>query len=450
MKKGIIIFLVLLIISIVIASMGEDGSSSTASYEQNSENNTSYSFLSSGKSENTLISNSKEQSTVSNIKTQPVKMGIYTFKNQKDGKYLSFNQKSLILESTPKNWELKLKSNNNFQIYGEKSINLIDVDNAYIADGTKIKMWQNTGYDAQLWQIAENNNGTYSILCALDNSYCLEFKGGNAVLSKRQLGNQAQEWTVSEQANNTYKTYQSKSRIIELQISSSITGVISDSRLAKWVNDLETAYHSYYEMTSFKPYEKIIIVAYKNCTEIGYGYVIDNSNIIHIDKDLLVDDLKKMKSRNNDWNFCALHEMGHMFDCNRAWNFEAEVLTDLKVAYVMEKNYAAATPAEFDASYNFCGKDIINAFGTLGSDFSKNYDVYALAHRFLKIKNDIGWEPFKQTFHKLQAQNSSYASASKQKRFETFISLLSSYSGKNIQGYFTQSEWNTIINKTNS
>ena len=55
-----------------------------------------------------------------------------------------------------------------------------------------------------------------------------------------------------------------------------------------------------------------------------------------------------------------------------------------------------------------------------------------------------------QTFHKLQSQNSSYSAISKQKRFETFISLLSSYSGKNIQDYFSQTEWNTIINKTNS
>ena len=450
MKKGIIIILALIIGFVIIVSMGDDGSSSTTSYGQDDKNYTTSYLLSSNKTEDNLTSSSKEQSAVNSTKTQPVKMGIYTFKNKKDGQYLSFSKNSLTLESTPKKWELKLKSNNNFQIYGDKSTNLIDVDNAYIASGTTIKMWQNTGYDTQLWKIAQNNNGTYSILCASDESYCLEFKNGSAALGKRQSGNQGQEWIVTEQKNSTYKTYISKSKIIELQISSNITSVISDSRLTKWVNDLETAYNSYYELTNFKPYETIIIVAYKNCTEVGYAYVIDNSNIIHIDKDLLVDDLKKMKARDNDWNFCALHEMGHMFDCNRAWNFEAEVLTDLKVAYVLEKNSAPAAPAEFDAATNFYGKNIINAYSTLGSDFSTTYDIYALAHRFLKIKNDIGWEPFKQTFHKLQSQNSNYATASKQQRFETFISLLSSFSGKNIQSYFTQSEWKTIINKTNS
>ena len=49
-----------------------------------------------------------------------------------------------------------------------------------------------------------------------------------------------------------------------------------------------------------------------------------------------------------------------------------------------------------------------------------------------------------------QSIENSYSTISKQKRFETFISLLSSYSGKNIQDYFSQTEWNTIINKTNS
>jgi len=450
MRKGIIIVLVFIIIIIAAISMDDESTHSDKYTIQSDKTTLSSHYSNDNTTEIAPIVSNKEQSGMTDVTYQPLKNGIYTFKNAKDGRYLSPNQGELSLSSTPKNWELKAKTENFFQIYSENSTKLIDVDNAYIASGTAVKMWQNTGYDAQLWQVSKNKSGTYSILCAPNTSYCLGFENGRAVLQQRNYDNTAQEWNITEQENKSYQTYLSKGEIIELQISSSVTSIIPKSRLAKWVDDLEKAYYSFYELTNFKPYEKIIIVAYKKCTEIGYGYVIDNSNIIHIDKDLLVDDLKKMKARNNDWNFCALHEMGHMFDCNRAWNFEAEVLTDLKVAYVLEANSASAAPAEFDATNIFCGKDIINAYSSLGTDFSKSYDVYALAHRFLKIKNDIGWEPFKQVFHNLQSNNTSYSTATNQKKFETFITLLGNYSGKNIKSYFTQNEWNTIINKTNS
>lgn len=379
--------------------------------------------------------------TVSLLRT--MSSGIYTFYNAKTKKYLSFNNNSLTLSKTAKYWDLK-ESGNSFYVYANNSDLLLDIDNAYVASGTTVKLWQLTGYDVQKWKIKVNSNGTYSFLSAVNNKYCLGFKNGRAVLQKRSSGNTAQEWKAVNSSSKFYRSVSSKNKIIELQLPTNITNVISLSRLQKWANDLETAYNSFYQLTSYKPYKKVIVEAYKPCSYIGY--VIDNSNIIHVDKDFIYNDLKKMYVRQNDWNFCVLHEMGHMFDNERAWNFETEMMTDLKLSYVLEKNGASAAPSEFGAETAFKGKDIIKAFEILGSGFSSSYDIYSCTERFLEIKNDIGWTPFNKTFRYLQSNNKSIAGLSKQKRFEKFVSLLSTYSGKNIRSYFSNAEWNTVIN----
>lgn len=224
-----------------------------------------------------------------------------------------------------------------------------------------------------------------------------------------------------------------------------IENTISAARLQEWADNLETAYDSYYELTNYKPFEKMLVEAYKPAKHIGY--VTYGSNVIHIDSTFVHEDLRKMAAREVDWNFCALHEMGHLFDSNRPWQFEPELMTDLKVAYVLEQNYVSAVPSEFDASQNFYGKDIINAYKALGRDFSQTYDIFGCTARFLEIKEEIGWEPFKQTFYEMQENYDEYDTESKQEQLENFVRLLSQYSGKDIKGYFSADEWNAIINK---
>ena len=384
------------------------------------------------------------------VKIEPVDSGIYTFYNKETGCYLSHDGNSLILSSTPSYWDLKSVGKNGFNVYAYDTTVLLDIDNAYVAEGTTVKLWDNTGYDVQVWNVNGNANGTYSLLYSGDNQYCLGFDNGNAVLQIRNKSNSMQEWVVVDVTDTipkNYLSFESEGGIIELQLPLDILDVISETRIQQWANDLETAYYSFYELTNYIPYENIIVEAYKSIEYIAY--VMDYSNIIYVDCDFIYNDLEKMAARACDWNFCVLHEMGHMFDSLRPWNFESEMLTDLKLAYVLEKNNAAAAPSEFAASEYWYGIDIMGAYGLLGGDFSEQYNIYGCAERFLEIKEDIGWEPFKQTFHYLQENEADYINASRQEKFENFIDLLSQYSDVNIKGYFSDDEWNTIIGELN-
>lgn len=393
-----------------------------------------------------------DESSGSVLELVSINKGTYTFCNKRENKYLSYSNKTLTLSDTPVNWKLEHAASG-FYVYADGTELLLDIDNAYLASGNTIKIWERTGYSVQMWRVVVNTNGTCSFISCADEQYCLGFENGKAVLQLRDSNNSAQEWeatTVTDTSPKEYVEYISQQNIIELRLPLNITDVISDSRLNKWVNDLEKAYFTFYDLTGYMPYEVVIIEAYKPITkyENVLGYVYDGVNIIHIDGNFIRDDLSKMTKRVNDWNFCVLHEMGHMFDSQRPWNFESELFTDMKISYVLEQNNAGAELSEFGDGDVRYGKDIMKSYKLLSGNLSAKYEIFACCYKFMQIKEEIGWEPFKSTFHKLQKDEVKYRNISKREKLDLFVNTLSDYSGKDIKGYFTASEWNSIVEKT--
>jgi hypothetical protein len=282
-----------------------------------------------------------------------------------------------------------------------------------------------------------------------DPRFCLGFAGGEAVLQRRKTREPAQEWSAVPLAMpKEYLSLLSRGSIVELQLPRDIESILPARRLQLWADQLEIAYRSFQELTGFRPFPNITVEAYKPSPYKGYaGWAFPDRNSIFVNPDFLRTDLAKMNCRRSDWNFCALHEMGHLFDGNKPWNFEAELMTDLKVAYVMEVNNAAAAPAEFDATTVFYGADIAQAYARLSRDFSVKYDVFGCVKRFLEIKDRIGWAPFRDTFHDLQKNCTKYTNATAVDRLNAFTRTLSRYSGQNIRAWFSDGEWNAICRK---
>ena len=375
--------------------------------------------------------------------------GAYTLWNPAAGRYLSVRGRNLVLASAPLPWIFKQSGRNGFHIYANETDLLLDIDNANVAVGTTVKIWDYTGYDVQIWTVGQNANGTYYLLYAGNPRYCLGFRGSRAVLELRDPKNPMQEWKFAATGQPyDYLSITSINHRVELQLPSHVSGLISRNELVLWANRLETAYSSFYELTGYLPFSDIVVEAYKSSSRPNrVGWVIPGQNIIHIDRSFLVPELTKMHQRDNDWNFCALHEMGHLFDFGMPWNFEPEMMTDLKLAYVLEKHGAAASPSEFSAGTCFVGADIAQAYGRLASDFSVQYNIFGCVKRFLDIKDFIGWDPFRQTFHTRYHQVAAYASASGRVKLEAFIQLLSHYSGCNLTDYFSPGEWNAILRR---
>lgn len=378
-------------------------------------------------------------------------LGCYTLYLSGARKYLSQRDGRLTLEASPYRWTFKERQENQFNIYAEESELLLDIHNAYVGENNMVKLWNFTGYDVQIWSLLPNGNGTYSIVYCKDHRYCLGFSHNMPVLQLRMASDPMQEWRIQPTESMAYGLFRSSGRTIHLQLPRDICTLISPCRVQQWAEDLEKAYEAYCDLTGFRPYSNVIIEAYKPIPGGKYaGYALPGSNVIHIDSQYLRWDLGNMIQRKGDWNFCALHELGHLFDFFKPWAFDEELLTDLRVAYAMEKYNASASPAEFPAHRVFVGKDILQGYQELSGDLSVKYQVFACAVRFLRIKEMIGWEPFKETFRYMLKNEGAYKGFSREDMFKTFMDILSRFSRKPLKVCFTPKEWDNILHMCRS
>ena len=374
--------------------------------------------------------------------------GTYSFYNRAAGRYLSYQDRTLVLQSAPTAWNLKSVGTGDVRVIAHGTSLMLDIHNAWVAEGNTVKIWEDTGYHVQIWTVEANANGTFCFLHSADKRYCLGFRGENAQLQLRRVNDPMQEFEAAEMSGavtwDFVRTY-SKGGVVELQMPPDIIRVVSADRLQLMADRLEIAYGKFAELTAHTPFRDIIVEAYK--PGIYAGWVYPNSNIIHIDVNFLYEDLAKLQERPEDWNFCALHEMGHMFDFDKPWNFEPELMTDLKVAYVLEKTGGCAELADAGKGVFYYGTDIVQAYRGLGEDFSYTYEIFGCVTRFLDIKAKVGWTPFWHTFHYLQEQSHTYAGISRQEKLGLFAHCLSHYSGENVRAWFTDGEWNAILQK---
>lgn len=373
-------------------------------------------------------------------------MRVYRFYNKAAGRYLSRQDRTLILEEEPTSWLLQSSGTGGFYVYAYGSDLMLDIHNAWVTEGNNVKLWEKTGYDVQIWTVEKNPNGTCSILYSADKRYCLGFREGKAVLQLRRDNAPGQQWlaeNISDTLTREYFSCTGKGGVVELQMPLDIYRVVSPARLQLMADRLEIAYDWFGELTGWKPFRDVIVEAYKPGPY--FGWVYPGSNIIHFNVDYLYEDLAKLQTRPEDWNFCTLHEMGHMFDYDKPWNFEPELMTDLKVAYVLEKTGGCAELANVGKGVFYYGTDIVQSYRGLGEDFSDTYEIFGCVTRFLDIKAKVGWTPFWQTFHYLQEQSQAYAGISRQEKLELFAHCLSHYSGEDVRAWFTPAEWNAIL-----
>lgn len=208
------------------------------------------------------------------------------------------------------------------------------------------------------------------------------------------------------------------------------------ARLQKWVNDLETAYADYAELTGWQPYEHIYLNMYDKQEFWGF---VDGTDTIHIDADEIYEDLSlNFARRKNDWNFGLLHELSHLFELKeQPWDFHAEVLADYKLAYVMTKNNCAAVPADwYGDKREYTGWDVIDVYRGDGP-LKDTLTVFSLSGKLTEVMKEIGWDAAKQMFRSYPDTTN----LTPEENFTLFISLLSQYSGKDVRAMFTDAEW---------
>ena len=169
---------------------------------------------------------------------------------------------------------------------------------------------------------------------------------------------------------------------------------ISDEALNGWLDKLDLVYEEYHNLVGSYPYygKKITILSVLHNPG---GWAVAG-NPIKWNQQWVGDELESIEL-DGHWSFGIIHEIGHDYDMDARWNFDHEHMANFKLTYVVEV-LDAKVPTEFGY---FQGEEIYDFWERLyekhiNDDDPTNNDN--VTYWFCKIKEEIGWEPFKKTF----------------------------------------------------
>jgi hypothetical protein len=313
--------------------------------------------------------------------------------------------------------------------------------------------------DASLWKVSFAD-GYVRLQNKQEGTY-LAIESGKAVLKDFEESD-TQLFKIEKAAKSTrFDEYVSKNGHIVLRLDYALTEVkqnrLTPAFLQTFADHFEEAYEAEVALTGYAPYDVIIIDGSKP-RDIVAG-VVDNYNVIVVNNEFMATEMKLMPLRLRfvgvyDLSFALLHEMGHMFDSQRAWNFESEAWTDLKLCYVLYKltedhkktdgAVFGCAPADY-RSQNICFKyeemaECLNIHAKKGAMVTV-YGFYGAAREFLLMAYDFGWDPFIKTFHWFQDNGYTQPDFERMEKFEKFVEKLSEYSGKDIKKEYLTVSW---------
>ncbi len=212
-----------------------------------------------------------------------------------------------------------------------------------------------------------------------------------------------------------------------------------------WLRKLDLAYEAYQELVGTVPYggEKIVI---KEVDEYPGGWAVAGNPVKWYSK-YVPDAIKQINE--GDWLFGILHELGHDFDIDYRWVWNAESSANFKMVYVAEKLKAKIKQGGVWYDYSVSsGKTLDDYYAMMAARTGeekrlkqwpnfKNND--AETHKLLIIKNMIGWEPFKKTYRAWLNLTQDEIPKDPVDKFNLFLYYLCKFSGRDLTQYFI--EW---------
>ena len=355
-------------------------------------------------------------------------------------------------------------------VSGKKDKNMEINENAITVktfkDG-KVEVEKREMSNFQLFYPVLNADGSYTFLCRSNKSFALAMDG-TTLCVKEDTTSDAVKWKMENASldNDYYKEFISDEGNVAVRVPLDVfeETSITPERLTQWASDLSDLMHVYDEMTQFHPHDTIFIHAY-NYQGVMAGVIGTDQVYVNCGpNEWFYDDLQKMQDRTElgyrDISWMAMHEIGHLYDQNREWNFEGECMTDIKVClalYKMQSEGWVAAPAEYGTKdvfgfYADKPKKIKSAedccFGLGGKKMTSSYSIYHLAGVFAQIIDKIGDEPFYKTYNWFQNEmKPTEKPANRVERFDLYLAKLSEYSGQDVRGMILDREYKVCVDE---
>ena len=215
---------------------------------------------------------------------------------------------------------------------------------------------------------------------------------------------------------------------------------ITEEKAKKWVNTLSLVKDCYKDLVGKHAYNGKIDIITGNY----YGaYAIAGDPIQWLGKSQSTE-LRSIE-QDDDWLFGILHEIGHNYDLNDMWNFDAEVLANFKMAYVLEKLNGKVI---MNYEYTYVGAEIKQHYKKV-YDESGLQEIDGVIYKLIDIKDKIteqtnidGWDAYKKVFRYFNDLDSKdVPSSDSSGKIKLYLDKLSDYSGINIRDMFSEVEW---------
>jgi hypothetical protein len=216
---------------------------------------------------------------------------------------------------------------------------------------------------------------------------------------------------------------------------------ISDAALAGWQARLDQVYEAYAQLVGDVPFDgqRIGIAAVRQYP--GGWAVAGNPIRWH---QPYVSESLYIIANEGDWSFGVVHELGHDFDLDYRWVWDAELLANVKLESIVE---ALDATVVFDGQ-SYQGEELRDVFAASYAEArSRGEYNWAVIHvRFAELRDDYGWELFQQAFRAYPAASDPACPVSRLDKFLLFIDILSQISGADIQARFEEGEWEWMTN----
>jgi len=220
---------------------------------------------------------------------------------------------------------------------------------------------------------------------------------------------------------------------------------IKEECARQWANRLSMAKDKYYELTSYEPFNGKVDIIGTNYYPSAWAFAGDPIQLMQAG---VVEHLKEIEERGDDWSFGILHEMGHNYD-RSSWLFDSEMWANTEMAYILEELNGTV----YQNNIAYAGKDIKNYY-------KLNYDKNGLqfgdgvTYKLLDIKDTLtektgksGWEIYKKVFKYFGQLSTDEEPKNELEKFVLFLDKMSEYSNVEIIKEFSQNDWNTILAK---
>jgi hypothetical protein len=237
---------------------------------------------------------------------------------------------------------------------------------------------------------------------------------------------------ISVDVGASYRVVEGRNIALYLERADTDPSIIRPESLSQWVSELDSAYDDYADLVGRTPFNGAKIQIQSTRAYPGGWAVAGNPILWH--QPYVQGELSRVET-NGDWSFGILHEIGHDFDIEDRWNFDAEFFANFKMYFVVVRLNAKVTP---DGQQYYTGSELREFYrsGILRGEHSWD----SINFRFITMADQWGREPFQKTFRFFLSLTASELPTTRLEKFNLFLDKLSEFSGQDARSFFSSEE----------